>query len=103
MPNAIHTQVLVLLCSKGIKISVIYRHIGDWNKEKIGISKFKNIHIGATLDLLYLKENNLKNNGPRTDPCGIPLNAYTVVVYTVVLYSMHAVVVYTSSIKLVWL
>jgi len=26
--------VLLLLCSKGVKISVIYRHIGDWNKEK---------------------------------------------------------------------
>jgi len=50
----IHTQilgkvVLLLLCSKGVKISVIYRHIGDWNKGKIGIGKCKNIHIGATL------------------------------------------------------
>jgi len=56
MSNAIHTQILgkfalllLLLCSKGVKISVIYCHIGDWNKEKIGISKYKNMHIGATL------------------------------------------------------
>jgi len=28
---------------------VIYRHIGDWKKEKIGIGKCKNIHIGVTL------------------------------------------------------
>ena len=52
--NAIHAQifgkfVLLLLCSKGVKISVIYRYIGDWNKQKIGIGKFKNMHIGATL------------------------------------------------------
>jgi len=54
MSNAIHAQilgkfVLLLLCSIGVKILVIYWHISDWNKEKIGISKFKNIHIGATL------------------------------------------------------
>jgi len=54
MSNSIHTQILgkfvfLLLCSKGVKISVIYWHISDWNKEKIGISKCKNMHIGATL------------------------------------------------------
>ena len=52
--NAIHIQilgkfVLLLPCSKGAKISVIYQCIGDWNKQKIGIGKFKNMHIGATL------------------------------------------------------
>jgi len=41
--------VLLLPCSKGVKISVIYRYIGDWIKQKIGISKCKNMHIGATL------------------------------------------------------
>jgi len=54
MSNAFHAQilgkfVLLLLCSKGVKILVIYQHISDWSKEKIGIGKCKNMHIGATL------------------------------------------------------
>ena len=54
MSNAILTQilgkfVLLLPCSKGVKILVVYWHIGDWNKKKISIGKCKNMHIGATL------------------------------------------------------
>jgi len=40
---------------KGVKISVVYRYIGDWNEQKIGIGKCKNMHIGATLySILWL-------------------------------------------------
>ena len=30
-------------------------HIGDWNKKIIGISKCKNMHVGAILALIYAK------------------------------------------------
>jgi len=41
--------MLLLPCSKDVKISVTYRHIGEWNKQKIGIGKCENMYIGATL------------------------------------------------------